>query len=230
MEKLGEYVPFWDRQIEVVIATHPDQDHIGGLPEVMENYKIGEEIDNEVSSETQIYKKFEDVLYQKQIHHVEGAEGMEIKIGTEAKLTILSPDGTEEKDNPKDTNVSSIVAKLIFQNHSILLTGDFPTGGELALLGNSTGNYQSGSAVAGVSTINLSDLRADIMKIGHHGSKSSTSNNFLEAVKPSEAVISVGKNNRYGHPASEVLDRLGAHGINIKRTDEAGDVEYDFYF
>ena len=229
MEKLGEYVPFWDRNIEVVIATHPDEDHITGLTDVMANYNIGEVIDNEVSSGTDVYKKYEDIIAKKNINHLEGKAGMKIEIGDGAEMDIISPDGNEEKNNPKDTNISSIVSRLVYGNHSVLFTGDFTTDGELAMLGNPPAKSQNGTAVAGADTSFPSlDLRADILKVAHHGSKYATSNEFLDAVKPAEAVISVGKNNRYGHPTPEVLDRLSAHKIDIKRTDEAGDIEYDF--
>jgi competence protein ComEC len=210
MEKLGEYVPFWDRNIEVVIATHPDEDHISGLTDVMENYNVGEVIDNDVNSDTQIYKKFKDTIQQKGIGEIEGKSGMDINIGENIKMKILSPDGTQDKNNPKDTNLSSIVAKLTYGDKSFLFTGDFPTEGEPMLISK-----------------NL-DLHSEILKVAHHGSKYATSDEFLSAVKPEEAVISVGKNNRYGHPAQEVLDRLTSHKIKIIRTDEKGDIEYNF--
>ena len=210
MEKLGEYVPFWDRNIEVVIATHPDEDHISGLTDVLENYNIGESIDNGVEADTQVYKKYKDIISTKNINHIEGKAGMEIKLDNNAKLDILSPDGTQDKNNPKDTNISSIVSKLVYGENSFLFTGDFTTEGEPSLI-----NKQI-------------DLNSRVLKIAHHGSKYATSDEFLNAVNPQEAVISVGKNNRYGHPAQEVLDRLGAHKINIKRTDQVGDIEYDF--
>lgn len=209
MEKLGEYVPFWDRQIEIVIATHPDEDHIDGLVDVMENYRIGEVIDNGVETDTQIYKKYKEVIATKNIDHIEGKTGMEIKLADNTKLEILSPDGTQDKNNPKDTNISSIVSKLVSGDNSFLFTGDLTTEGEQILLSKNSG------------------LRSRVLKVAHHGSKYATSDNFLNKVQPQEAVISVGKNNRYGHPAGEVLDRLSAHKIIIKRTDEAGDVGYD---
>jgi len=209
MEKLGEYVPFWDRNIEVVIATHPDEDHISGLTDVMENYNIGEVIDNGVNSDTQIYKKFKDIIAQKGIGEIEGKAGMDINIGENIKMKIISPDGTEDKNNPKDTNLSSIVTKLTYGDKSFLFTGDFPTEGEPTLISK---NF---------------DLHSQVLKVAHHGSKYATSDEFLDKVHPEEAVISVGKNNRYGHPAQEVLDRLNAHKIKILRTDERGDVEYD---
>ncbi|MFA6047565.1 MAG: ComEC/Rec2 family competence protein [Parcubacteria group bacterium] len=210
MEKLGEYVPFWDRNIEVVIATHPDEDHIDGLIDVMENYNIGEIIDNGADVDSQVYKKYQDVISQKNINRIEGKSGMEIKLADNTKLSILSPDGTQDKNNPKDTNLSSIVSKLTFGENSFLFTGDFPTEGEQDLFSKNI------------------DLRARVLKVAHHGSKYATSDEFLDKVNPQEAVISVGKNNRYGHPAEDVISRLEAHKINIKRTDVSGDIEYQF--
>ncbi|HLN19308.1 MAG TPA: ComEC/Rec2 family competence protein [Patescibacteria group bacterium] len=210
MEKLGEYVPFWDRQIEVVIATHPDQDHIDGLVDVLENYNVGEVIDSGVKVETQIFKKLKEVEEVKGVKVMEGKAGMNVEIGDGAKLEILSPDGTEDKENPKDTNISSIVSRLTFGDNSFLFTGDMTAEKELALIGNALVQHSR------------------VLKIAHHGSKYATSEEFLNAVDPSEAVISVGKNNRYGHPAPDVLSRLEAHKIIIKRTDEKGDIEYEF--
>lgn len=209
LEGLGKYVPFWDREIEVIIATHPDADHIAGLPSVMENYTVDEVIDTGVSSTSQVYQKFKDTIKDKNITELEGEKGLKIKMGDEAVLEILYPDGKEDKNNPKDTNVTSIVAKLEYGENSFLFTGDLTVEGEEVLV-------KSGK-----------DISAGILKVGHHGSKYSTSQAFLEKVKPREAVISVGAENRYGHPAGEVVDRLEADGVEIKRTDKAGDVVYD---
>jgi len=210
MEKLGEYVPFWDRNIEVVIATHPDEDHIDGLIDVMENYNIGEVIDVGVEVDTQVYKKYREVITQKNISHLEGKIGMEIQLADNTKLEIISPDGTQDKSSPKDTNITSIVSKLTSGDNSFLFTGDLTTEGEQILMNK---NY---------------NLRSRVLKVAHHGSKYATSDEFLNAVQPQESIISVGKNNRYGHPSAEVLDRLSMHKIMIKRTDQTGDIEYNF--
>jgi competence protein ComEC len=221
MEKLGEYVPFWDRQIEIVIATHPDEDHIDGLIDVMENYNIGEVIDNAVDADSQVYKKYKDVIATRNINHVEGKSGMEIRLNDSAKLEILSPDGTQDKSNPKDTNITSIVSKLTTDKNSFLFTGDLTIEGEQKLL-TSLGSKSP------IGLLEPKSLKSDILKVAHHGSKYATSDEFLDIVRPQEAVISVGKNNRYGHPSEDVINRLGAHKIMIKRTDEEGDVEYEF--
>lgn len=206
MEKLGKYVPFWDRKIEIVIATHPDQDHIGGLIDVMKNYKIGKVIDNSAESDSQVYKNYLEIIENKNIERLKGKEGMNIKIG-EANLEILYPDSALE-NNPKDTNTNSIVAKLIYGQNSFLFAGDFPLEKESALFSDKF------------------DLSSKVLKVSHHGSKNATSQEFLSKVSPIDAIISVGKNNSYGHPAGELLERLKAKKINILRTDEKGDIEY----
>jgi competence protein ComEC len=215
MEKLGEYVPFWDRNIEIVIATHPDEDHIDGLIDVMSGYKIGEVIDNGVNVDSQVYKKYEEAIATKNINHIEGKAGMEIKLADDIKLEILSPDGTQEKNNPKDTNITSIVSKLTSGENSFLFTGDLTKEGEQKILADDK---------------ILPELKSQILKVAHHGSKYSTSDEFLNIIQPREAVISVGKNNRYGHPAQEALDRLLAHKISVKRTDELGDIVYSLTY
>jgi competence protein ComEC len=207
MEKLGKYIPFWDRKIEIIIATHPDQDHIGGLIDAMENYKVGKIIDTGAKSDSQVYKKYLETINEKNIARLKGEKNMNIKIG-EANLEILYP-GKVLEDNVKDTNSDSIVAKLVYGENFFLFTGDFPTEKDADMF-----NFQV-------------DLSAKVLKVSHHGSKYATSEEFLNKVNPQDAVISCGKNNSYGHPAVEILDRLRAKKVNIFRTDERGDIEYD---
>lgn len=207
LEKLGKYVPFWDRNIEVIIATHPDQDHIDGLIDAMNAYGVSEVIDNSAESDSQVYKKYLETIGEKNIPRIKGQAGMNIKINDTANLEILYP-GEILENNPKDTNADSIVAKLTYGENSFLFTGDLSDKKEKELAGKNV------------------DLKSDVLKVSHHGSKYATTLEFLEKVAPRDAVISVGKNNRYGHPAKEVLDRILTRGINIIRTDEAGDIIY----
>lgn len=228
MEKLGEYVPFWDRDIEVIIATHPDQDHISGLIDIMENYRVGLAIDNGVESDSQTYKKYKKTIEEKNIRREEGRAGMSIRVGDDVQMKILNPDGTQEKNNPKDTNESSIVAKLETGENSFLFTGDFTTKAEIALLKGPEIDFKNRTAVAGAdNSERITNWKARVLKVGHHGSKYSTSETLLDAVKPEEAIISVGRNNRYGHPAEDIIKRLDSRRIKVIRTDEIGDVEYD---
>ncbi len=208
LEELGKYIPFWDRTIEAVIATHPDQDHIGGLIGVLKNYKVCTEIDNAASGDSAAYKNYLQLLRDKKVERLRGQRGMDLKLD-DAILAILYP-GTDLVNNPKDTNADSLVAKLTYADHKILFTGDFPTEEDAKIFAAKV------------------DLSADILKVAHHGSKYATSDEFLDRVKPHEAIISVGAGNRYGHPAQEVLERLKAHGIPVQRTDQMGDIEYNF--
>jgi competence protein ComEC len=207
LEKLGKYIPFWDRNIEVVIATHPDQDHIDGLIDAMKTYNIGEVIDNSEDSDSQVYKKYLETIREKNIPRLKGQFGMNIKISDNAKLEILNP-GENLDNNSEDTNSDSVVSRLTFGENSFLFTGDFPIEKEKELINK---NF---------------DLKSEVLKVSHHGSKYSSSNELLEKVAPKDAVISVGKNNRYGHPAQETLDRLNSRKIRILRTDQIGDIEY----
>lgn len=207
MDKIGRYVPFWDRKIEMVIATHPDADHITGLVDALEKYSIGAVMETGATSDSQIFKKMEETIQEKDIRKIAAERGEKINLGNVAAMEILSP-GPETPISTQDTNAASIVAKLISGDNSFLFTGDLPSEQEIGLIKSQT------------------DLKADILKISHHGSKYATSAEFLEAVQPQEAVISVGRNNRYGHPAPEILERLKNKNIKIWRTDESGDIEY----
>ena len=122
-------------------------------------------------------------------------------------MEIEYPFSKEDYILSKNTNDGSVVAKVVFGGNSFLLTGDFPIEKEEILVSS------------------LENIQSQVLKIAHHGSKYSTSENFLEKVKPAEAVISVGKNN-YGHPSSEVIERLERNGVKIRRTDQSGDVIY----
>lgn len=205
LEKLGNYVPFWDRSIEMIIATHPDADHITGLVDVMQNYKVEVVMETQAQSESQIFKRFQDLIQEKKIETVDAQRGERINLADNTAMEILNP-SPETSISSQDTNASSIVAQLIFGDNKFLFTGDLPQEQEAALINNK--------------------LNSRVLKGAHHGSKYSTSNEFLKAVAPEDAVISVGKNNRYGHPAAETIERLKNKNIRILRTDEMGDIEY----
>ena len=207
LEKLGRYIPFWDRTIEAVIATHPDQDHIGGLVDAVKNYKVGAVLETGAKSDSQTYKTLEDLIGGKNIQKIEAIKDTSIKFPDGARIDVLYPFSSIDNAG-SNSNDWSIVAKLTFGKNKVLFTGDLPAEKE-AELANSK-----------------SDVSADVLKVAHHGSKYATSEEFLNAIGPEEAVISVGKNNSYGHPAPEVIERLLKSGIRIWRTDEMGDIKY----
>lgn len=210
LEKIGEYVPFWDRKIDVVIATHPDADHITGLVDVIRNYSVDQMIESGAQSESQVFAALEKTAKDKKVEKQLARRGMRIKLSDEVELEVFSPTGGAIDGLKKDdTNSASIVVKLTSGENSFLFVGDLPLEAENQLIG-----------------ARLS-LDSDVLKVSHHGSKSATSEQFLELVSPEEAVISVGKSNRYGHPTEEVLERLKNDNVKILRTDLSGDVVYD---
>lgn len=209
LEKLGRYIPFWDRKIEAVIATHPDQDHIGGLVDALRTYKVENIIESRQKSSSQIYKLLEETEDKKHVERIIAQKGEKLIFPYGAQMEILFPFSSDVDEQEQNNNAASIVSKLSFGRNSFLLTGDLPLEKEKVLM-------ESGE-----------DVESNVLKVAHHGSKYSTSNEFLDAVKPKEAIISVGANNKYGHPNAETLERLKNHGADILRTDEKGDVIFE---
>ena len=234
VEKIAGEMPFFDREIEMVILTHPDKDHIGGLFEVLESFKINKILMPEVigeKREKELYVSFKKLAKEKNIEIVWAKEGQKISfLPADLSSTVLAEKEALAKEDSvipqffilwpkdnfesKDTNDFSIVAKLSFGNIDFLLTGDAPTKIEHRLLGR---NFE-------LEHIEGFNLESEVLKIGHHGSKYSTNEYFLEKVSPITAVISVGKNS-YGHPAGEVLNLLSKYDIETLRTDKNGDIK-----
>ncbi len=208
MEKLGKYVPFWDREIEAVLITHPDSDHIEGLVDVLQNYKVAAVIETDVASDSAVYAKLQELIKEKNIPKIKATLGTKIKLTEKNELEILNSEDINAASQ-KETNSSSVVSNLAAGITKFLFTGDLPSEKEAKLISQKI------------------DLAADVLKVGHHGSKYSTSADFLDKVNSTDAVISVGKNNRYGHPAAETLDRLKNKKNNILRTDIQGDIIYE---
>ena len=206
LEKLGKNMPFWDRTIDLVILTHPDPDHLNGLVEVLRNYEIGMVAFNGAKGTNPAFAEFENEISRKQIPTAILFKGKRILVENKIYLEILAPLESFEGEEVKDFNSSSIVAKLIYGQNGFLFTGDTTRSIEKELA---------------ESNINLA---SDVLKVAHHGSRTSSSEIFLEKVFPQIAVISVGKDNSYGHPHQEVLDVLKKYA-KILRTDLEGDIK-----
>ena len=202
LARLGRQMPFWDRTVETVIATHPDADHIGGFSMLLESYTVPLFLYTGAESDTETFALLEQSLAT---HHTERAKifrGGRIQFPYGGELAIEYPVTALPRET-KETNAGSIVARFTFGETEILFTGDLPNEEQV-----------------------LPDiLPVDVLKVAHHGSKYSTSAIFLDRLQPKESVISVGKNS-YGHPSPDVLGRLGERGIRIWRTDTDGDVVY----
>lgn len=210
LQKLGKYIPFWDRKIEIVVSTHPDQDHIGGLVDVFKAYNIGTVIKTNAKSDSQVFKKLEEEIAAENAQAVEAKKDVSIKFANGAIADILFPINSIPEAVDDASNDNSVVIKLTYGENSFLLTGDLPDAQETNLIRDALAK---------------NSLNSQVLKVSHHGSKYASSDEFLAAVKPADAIISVGKNS-YGHPNQETLDRLIKKGIKIFRTDEIGDIIY----
>lgn len=206
LESLGKYLPFFDRSIDLLVLSHPNLDHLLSLPEIVKRYKVSGIVIAESSNTQPRYRKLLNLARAKSIPVLTVAAGQSIDLGNEAKMHILWPPKTMPKGFPKDENNRSIVAMLSYKNHRALFTGDEEFQVEETLV----------RAHA--------DLKADILKVAHHGSRTSSSTGFLLAVRPSLAIISVGRN-IYGHPRPEVVKRLKQASAEVWRTDERGMLE-----
>ncbi|MGB9707004.1 MAG: ComEC/Rec2 family competence protein [Microgenomates group bacterium] len=217
---LSSHLPFWDRQIELVILTHPEYDHLTGLVSVIQRYKTLAIVSNSLLAETGIFQKFRQEVVSRQIPVHSPAAGEEIRVG-EIKLRILSPEQKLGEEivwrslaEPKVLGLTPFSGN--FNKTAIVTLLDF--GDFQALLPADIGAEEEKKILPGLEEV-------EVLKVGHHGSKYSTSKELLAVTKPKLAVISVGANNRYGHPTPEVLERLAAVGAKIRRTDLEGEIE-----
>lgn len=205
LDQLGRQMPFWDRSIDIVIATHPDADHVAGLVGVFEHYRVSRLITNGAAEGVDpIYDALLLAAEAGGVPVVPAQAGELIKFDNGVLLEVLSTGGYGRNDN---RNEGSVVAMLTYGELSVLLTGDAETIAEDRLL-------RSGS-----------DLDAVILKAGHHGSNGSSSEAFLQAVSPQMVIISAGQDNSYGHPHPAMLERAAAVGAVVLRTDLMGTIE-----
>jgi len=205
LEKLAEEMPFYDRTLDLIILTHPEHDHMAGLIEVLKRYKVKNILWTGVIRDTTEYKEWQRLIKEEEADIFIAKYGLKIKL-MDNYIDILYPFESLETQEIENSNDTSIIARLVFDTNSFLFTGDAGIDVENKLI---EGNIYLGS---------------DVLKIGHHGSKYSTGEVFLEAVNPELAVIQVGKNS-YGHPTEEVLARLEKFAIKVLRNDLDGDIK-----
>ena len=192
VRELGQRLPFWDKSLDAVIATHPDADHIGGLPEVLNRFAVGHIMEPGATSDTTAWSALVSATnaeLESGAQHIVPHRSMRIALGGSAHAYVLYPTG--DGNGVKDTNSASVIVRVVYGNTSFMLTGDAPAAVERELV-----------AAYG------SELQSTVLKAGHHGSKTSSSAEFIEAVAPQYVVFSRGCDNRYGHPAPEVVERF----------------------
>lgn len=210
LSHLSTLMPFTDRTIDLVVLTHSDADHITALPEVLRRY----DVETILLSGSLGHSGRVDALLaalqaaDTQVLIANPAE--DLVLGDGVVLDVVWPTPEAVSQSTLSKNNLSVVVRVLYKEHQILLTGDIEKRAEDAIL--ATG----------------AEVRADVLKVAHHGSKTSTSTGFLLAVQPELAIISVGKDNQYGHPSAQVIDRLRYFDIPIKTTAELGVVSLSF--
>lgn len=212
VERLTSIMPWWDRSIDILLNTHPHADHLVGLLPVMERYQVSEVIDAGEGYNTAEF--FEYVSLADSRRRILAA-GEVIELGGGARLSVLWPPEPYADAVLEDPNDGSIILLFELGDFAMLLTGDAGEAEELELLENDVDcNYDEHSCLAEV----------EILKVGHHGSDTSSSQALLYVMTPEAAIISVGQDNSYKHPSSFVVERLRQAGAEVYRTDLDGSV------
>jgi len=222
LAKLNKILPFWDRKIDLIILTHPESDHMTGILDVLQRYKVGYFLWSGVVKDDAENKKLAILLkkvsdqqnnFLAKLNNYQPTKVLTVSAGQEIKagdvlINVLYPfESVAGKGSKNTSNDTCIVNKITYGKDSFLFTGDIDAKAEKELVDS------------------RENILANVLKVAHHGSKYSTSDLFLENVKPEYAVIEVGKNT-YGHPTSEVLNRLAKFDIKMFRTDKDGDVKF----
>ncbi len=207
LRRMGYLMPLFDRTIDLVIATHPDADHIGGLPGVFSRYRVSYFMDGAALGDTaQALALAASVEDEEGMEIIETERGTRFDLGGGAYIDILYPD----REAPEiETNTGSVVARLVYGETSFMFTGDAPASVEDWLV-----------------RLDGKTLKSDVLKAGHHGSKTSTGEAWLLAVAPDYVAVSAGKDNSYGHPAPEVVERALASGARVVSTIDDGTLEF----
>ncbi|MEK9131774.1 MAG: ComEC/Rec2 family competence protein [Patescibacteria group bacterium] len=204
LSELSEVMPWYDRSVDVLLVTNPDKDHFGGFIDLLKSYTVDAVFESGTFPGTQVYTELEKTIADTGVKKIVARRGMTIWLDRDVTLSILYPD---RDVSGLSSNDGSIVARLSYGNTSVMLTGDTTSGVEKWL-----------------TRLDGADLKSTVLKVGHHGSRTSTSPEFVGFVAPEFAVISDGARNRYGHPHKETLDTLTKFNVPVFRTDLQGTI------
>lgn len=199
------------RTLNLAVATHPHADHIGGLRRVIGKLKVDQLLDSGRDFESDEYDRLKRAIKSRKVEWILAKKGWSIDLDSGVRLEAFNPRGnnqwiTEVREGGSIENANSVVLRLSYGNFAMIFTGDAEFETETALLKSKT------------------FLKAQVLKIGHHGSRHATGESFLKAVNPQAAIISCGADNRYGHPSQPTLDRLRKAGVQVYRTDLGGEI------
>ena len=210
-QALGDALPFWARTVDLLILTHPHDDHIGGANEILRRYQVANILSRDLDFDSAGYAVWRNLAAREGANVVDARQGAVFEFADGVRVETLSPPDALLSGTASDVDNASVVVRIVYGERSFLLTGDLFAEGERALVA-------SGQA-----------LRSDVLKVAHHGSDTSSTGALLEAVAPSAAVISAGADNPFGHPSAEVLERLAerVHPERIFVTAERGAVVFE---
>ncbi|MCX7622153.1 MAG: ComEC/Rec2 family competence protein [Thermomicrobium sp.] len=196
-------------RLDYLVLSHPDQDHVGGMPAILEAIDVGTFVDPVLPSTNRAYLETLRLVRARRIAAVRAERGRTLALGAAVRATVLWPERPflTEPDGTISDNDNSVVLRIEHGAVRILVPGDLEARGEVALVAREDGA-----------------LRAAILVVGHHGSRTSSSEAFLEAVRPAVAIVSAGRNNPYGHPHPETLQRFRTFGAQVYRTDVDGTI------
>jgi competence protein ComEC len=204
LTRLAENMPFLDRTIELLVLTHPDLDHFASFPEILRRYKVERVLMTGIEKSDARYQELLSLIKQKRAAVILADPSKDIDLGDGVVLDVVWPKAGLLGVRPPDTNDTGIVLRALYKGQSILFTADIEKKAEEALL--KTG----------------ADIDADIIKVGHHGSRTSSSTGFLLAVTPKLSLISAGRDNSYGHPHADVMERYRYFHIPVRVTAHEG--------
>lgn len=204
IQELAKVMPFYDHEIDMVVLSHPHADHVAGLIDVLERYDVKNILQAKEDYNSAVVPVWVEAVRDEKANEIEAIAGRVIDLGNGVTLTILHPLVSVAGALLKNPHDAVVVAILKYGDFEIMLTGDMEAKVERRLI------------------LNGYDLKSDILKVGHHGSKTSTTPEFLSGVNPEIALIQVGAKNRYGHPSPEILSRLEKFEIKYYRNDLDG--------
>lgn len=208
LRQLPKFMPFYDRSIDLIIVTHPHDDHVGGLVKVLQRYKVYKIIYNGLSYNSPTYEEFLQTVQDHNIPLVIADKQQIIHLGSDLQLEILYPFTSLVGKQIDNWNNTSIVSRLVYKNNKFLFTGDIENAVEEKLISQDI------------------NIQADVMLAAHHGSDTSNTLEFLQTVQPSFSVIQCGLDNEFGHPSLRVLRRLDRLGVTYLRNDWSGWVRF----
>ncbi len=209
LTKLGQALPFGVRTLDLVVLSHPHADHLAGLAYVLQRYRVKHVLMTDATHTTPEYIAFLELVREQDIPVTIARAGQRFDIGAGARLEVLWPAMSYAGARTSDLNATSIVSRIVYGSTAVLFTGDTPIENEASLLASGA------------------DVKAQLLKVAHQGSRTSSSEEFIRAVSPETAVVSVGADNRFGHPHEDVILRLTRLVPAVLRTDQDGDIRFE---